>query len=158
MSILKSSWFSINSQTNKDIFNESKESNESKENKENKSKENEMFIFEIDSDKIWEKMKNLEERIDNCKNIHNDILKVLNDLKKDIERIENNDNEIKGEIEKIYTRVKANENVCNSIKNDNLKLINRILEAEISVERTTNILLRKNISFPFTPLSNKFNL
>ena len=154
MSILKSSWFSINSQTNKDIFNESNESKESKESNES----NEMFIFEIDSDKIWKKMKNLEERIDNCKNIHNDILKVLNDLKKDIERIENNDNEIKGEIEKIYTRVKTNETVCNSIKNDNLKLINRILEAEISVERTTNILLRKNISFPFTPLSNKFNL
>ena len=40
----------------------------------------------------------------------------------------------------------------------NLKLINRILEAEISLERTKNILLRKNISFPFvaTPLSNRF--
>jgi predicted nucleic acid-binding Zn-ribbon protein len=157
MSIIKSSWFSINnSETNKDISDNNDPNNNDKENKD------EMFIFEIDSDKIWKKIEILEKRIDNCENIHNDILKVINDLKKDIEkieeRIENNDIELKGEIEKIYTKLKANETVCNSIKNDNLKLINRILEAEISVERTTNILLRKNISFPFTPLSNKFNL
>ena len=44
------------------------------------------------------------------------------------------------------------------IEVENLKLINRILEAEISLERTKNILVRKNISFPFiaTPLSSRF--
>lgn len=35
---------------------------------------------------------------------------------------------------------------------ENLKMINRILEAEIAVERYKNILLRKNISFPFSPM------
>ena len=33
--------------------------------------------------------------------------------------------------------------ICNKISNENLKLINRLLEAEISIERTKNILLRK---------------
>jgi len=44
------------------------------------------------------------------------------------------------------------------IEVENLKLINRILEAEISLERTKNILVRKHISFPFisTLLSNRF--
>lgn len=38
------------------------------------------------------------------------------------------------------------------LQNDNLKLVNRILEAEIAVERYKNLLLRKNISFPFSPM------
>lgn len=32
-----------------------------------------------------------------------------------------------------------------------LKLTNRLLESEISKERAQNLLLRKHISFPFTP-------
>ena len=53
-------------------------------------------------------------------------------------------------------KIKDLEIICNKISNENLKLINRVLEAEISIERTKNILLRKNISFPFTPLTSKF--
>jgi hypothetical protein len=139
MSLINSSWFSVND-------------NETNNN------ENLINIFEMDSDKIIKKIEILEKRIDICENIYNDILPVLNNLRKDIEKMENNDIELKEEILKISTRLKTNETVCNSMRNDNLKLINRILEAEISVERTTNILLRKHIAFPFTPLSNKFNL
>ena len=44
------------------------------------------------------------------------------------------------------------------LSNDNLKLINRLLEAEISLERAKNSLVRNHIPFPFssTLLTRKF--
>jgi chromosome segregation ATPase len=159
MSILKSGWFSIinDTENSQSIINKITPSTNEKE-KENENENENMFIFEIDSDKINKKIEILEKRTEKCENIYNSILETLNDLKKSIEEMENKDRELKEEIEKIGVRLKTNETTCNVIRNENLKLINRILEAEISVERTTNILLRKHISFPFTPLSNKFNL
>lgn len=41
------------------------------------------------------------------------------------------------------------------METENLRLVNRILEAEISMERYKNLLLRKNISFPFAPITAK---
>jgi hypothetical protein len=149
MSLMKSSWFSINTEVDINDTNNDKKDND---------KDNDFNIFEIDSDKIIKKIEMLEKKVSNYENIYNDVFQLLNNLRKDIEKLENENNELKERINIFSTRLKSNETSCNSIKNDNLKLINRILEAEISVERTTNILLRKHISFPFTPLSNKFNL
>jgi chromosome segregation ATPase len=146
---MKSSWFSINTEVDINDTNNDKKDND---------KDNDFNIFEIDSDKIIKKIEMLEKKVSNYENIYNDVFQLLNNLRKDIEKLENENNELKERINIFSTRLKSNETSCNSIKNDNLKLINRILEAEISVERTTNILLRKHISFPFTPLSNKFNL
>jgi hypothetical protein len=48
----------------------------------------------------------------------------------------------------------------NVMHNENLKLVNRVLEAEIALERAKNSLLRNHIPFPFasSPLHNKFKL
>lgn len=158
MSIINSSWFSIRNNTgvsynNSDgncVINSVLKSEEDSNNCE--------YIFEVDSDNILKNIELLEKRVIMCESTNKNILESLNNLSKSIEEMEKRDKELKMEIEKIGERLKINETSCNSIKNENLKLINRILEAEISVERTTNILLRKHISFPFTPLSNKFNL
>jgi chromosome segregation ATPase len=102
-------------------------------------------------------IKELIKRIETCENHNKEIREDINnikdsikDIKKQLEDHLSNDNDDK---EKINKKIKENETLCNVIRNENLKLINRILEAEISVERTTNILLRKNISFPFTKLN-----
>ena len=71
--------------------------------------------------------------------------KRIKDLEEKVERIKD-----------LEDKIHHLETTCNKIRNENLKLINRVLEAEISIERTKNILLRKNISFPFTPLTTKF--
>ena len=42
-----------------------------------------------------------------------------------------------------------------TMETDNLRLVNRVLEAEIAMERYKNLLLRKNISFPFSPITAK---
>lgn len=49
-------------------------------------------------------------------------------------------------------RVQTLETHVGQLQNENLRLVNRILEAEIAVERYRNLLLRKNISFPFSPM------
>ena len=56
--------------------------------------------------------------------------------------------------------VKKMESQVHSLSNENLKMVNRVLEAEISLERAKNSLVRKHIPFPFTPfvLSKKFSL
>ena len=56
--------------------------------------------------------------------------------------------------------IKKMESQVQSLSNENLKMVNRVLEAEISLERAKNSLVRKHIPFPFTPfvLSKKFSL
>lgn len=75
--------------------------------------------------------------------------KRIRDLEEKVKKFEE-------KVEKLEDNINDLETTCNKIRNENLKLINRVLEAEISIERTKNILLRKNISFPFTPLTTKF--
>ena len=80
----------------------------------------------------------------------------LNNTNDKIKELENRIKELELSTDNSNQKIKELESLCNKITNENLKLINRILEAEISIERTKNILLRKNISFPFTPLTSKF--
>jgi len=56
--------------------------------------------------------------------------------------------------------IKKMESQVYTLSNENLKMVNRVLEAEISLERAKNSLVRKHIPFPFTPfvLSKKFSL
>jgi hypothetical protein len=56
--------------------------------------------------------------------------------------------------------IKKMESQVHTLSNENLKMVNRVLEAEISLERAKNSLVRKHIPFPFTPfvLSKKFSL
>jgi len=48
-------------------------------------------------------------------------------------------------------KVKEMDNQIRYLTHDNLKLINRLLEAEISLERAKNSLVRNHIPFPFSP-------
>jgi len=110
-------------------------------------------VINESNDIIKDLIKRLEMYENNNKEIREDINNIkdtIKDIKKRLEEHISNDNDHK---EKINKKIKDNETLCNVIRNENLKLINRILEAEISVERTTNILLRKNISFPFTKIN-----
>lgn len=70
--------------------------------------------------------------------------------------LENKVKELENKLKELENKTIDLDLTCNKIRNENLKIINRVLEAEISIERTKNILLRKNISFPFTPLTTKF--
>jgi SMC interacting uncharacterized protein involved in chromosome segregation len=68
------------------------------------------------------------------------------------------------EIEKrvllLEKHVKDMESLVHSLTNDNLKMVNRVLEAEISLERAKNSLVRNHIPFRFSPspLTNRFSL
>ena len=115
-------------------------------------KEDKEYIIESNSN-IENNILELTKRIDSCENTLKSIEKTLEDLKKQLDIFEKEDQETKKQLQEIQTKVKSNETACNVVRNENLTLINRILQAEISVERTTNILLRKNISFPFTKLN-----
>ncbi len=53
---------------------------------------------------------------------------------------------------KIDERMKECEKRIADLEKENLRLVNRILEAEIAAERYKNLMLRKNISFPFSPM------
>jgi hypothetical protein len=106
--------------------------------------------FSIEEDKDVEFVININDEIDKSN-------------KKDLEMYKEKINEMEVKLkdlemykETCKEKIKDLEIICNKISNENLKLINRVLEAEISIERTKNILLRKNISFPFTPLTSKF--
>jgi len=134
--ILKSEWFSINNDGDGiDIYG-------NQHNQHNEDNEEKNCLYS-----------SLQKRIEDCENINKSILQSLEDINKKLENLSKDDQEIKQQIKDIQKKVLSNESTCNVIRNENLKLINRILEAEISVERTTNILLRKNISFPFTKLN-----
>lgn len=117
-------------------------------------KKEEEYIIETQLNNNYiENQIELTKRVEKCEQTLKSIESILEDLKSKIETFSKEDEEIKKHIQEIYSKVRANETACNVIRNENLKLINRILEAEISVERTTNILLRKNISFPFTKIN-----
>lgn len=85
--------------------------------------------------------KKIEKRIEDLEKTTKD------DLEKNTKRIE--------DLEKY---VKEIENHLQYLTNNNLKLINRLLEAEISLERAKNSLVRNHIPFPFssTLLTRKF--
>lgn len=60
--------------------------------------------------------------------------------------------ELEKKIDALQDRVQRCETTIQSLQNENLKLVNRILEAEVAAERYKNLMLRKQISFPFSPM------
>ena len=87
--------------------------------------------------------------------------KDAKDIKDDIKKIEDMILRIKQmevrqkELEK---KIGEMDHQIHYLTHDNLKLINRLLEAEISLERAKNSLVRNHIPFPFSPtlLTRKF--
>lgn len=80
--------------------------------------------------------------------------------KKDKNEMEHRMREIENRMKEMEMQMMETQKMMNVIRNENLKLINRVLEAEIALERAKNSLLRNHIPFPFasSPLHAKFNL
>uniref|UniRef100_A0A6C0KDL1 Uncharacterized protein n=1 Tax=viral metagenome TaxID=1070528 RepID=A0A6C0KDL1_9ZZZZ len=101
----------------------------------------------IDKEKCDDKLQNLDEKYDE---------KVQNLDEKYDEKVQN----LEEKIEKIEHQIKEMDEQIHYLTNNNLKLINRLLEAEISLERAKNSLVRNHIPFPFSSslLTRKFSM
>ena len=80
--------------------------------------------------------------------------------KKEKNEIENRVSVMENRMKEVEIQLMETQKMMNVLRNENLKLINRVLEAEIALERAKNSLLRNHIPFPFasSPLHNKFKL
>ena len=76
-----------------------------------------------------------------------------------LEKTEPKENELEKRVVVLEEKLKMMEQKMKEMEIHHLKLTNRLLESEISKERAQNLLLRKHMSFPFTPtlLTKKFN-
>lgn len=79
----------------------------------------------------------------------------------------NEKNEIHDKVRELETKIlsierhlEKMESLVHTLTNENLKMTNRVLEAEIALERAKNSLVRNHIPFPFSssPISNRFRL
>jgi methyl-accepting chemotaxis protein len=98
-----------------------------------------------------ETMSSMSSTIDNMSSTIDNMSSTIDNMSSTIDNMSSTIDNMSSTIEDLKQKFSI-------IEVENLKLINRILEAEISLERTKNILVRKNISFPFiaTPLSSRF--
>lgn len=126
-----------------------------------KKEEKDITLIDCETDTIKELNKKIEELSIENKNMSS----TIEDMSTTIEDMSSTIEGMLSKIESMSSTIQTNSSTFDALKQklsiievENLKLINRILEAEISLERTKNILVRKNISFPFiaTPLSNRF--
>lgn len=60
-------------------------------------------------------------------------------------------NELEKRMMELDQRQKYLETMIHTLTNENLKMINRVLEAEIALERSKNSLIRNHIPFHFSP-------
>ena len=118
-----------------------------------KKEEKDITLIDCETD-----TKELNKKIEELSIENKNMSTTIQDMSSSIE-------DMSSKIESMSSTIETNSSTFDALKQklsiievENLKLINRILEAEISLERTKNILVRKNISFPFiaTPLSNRF--
>ena len=109
--------------------------------------------------------KNMSTTIEDMSTTIQGMSSTIEDMSTTIQDMSSSIEDMSSKIESMSSTIETNSSTFDALKQklsiievENLKLINRILEAEISLERTKNILVRKNISFPFiaTPLSNRF--
>ena len=120
---------------------------------------------ETDTKELNKKIEELSIENKNMSTTIEDMSTTIQGMSSTIEDMSSTIQGMSSKIESMSTTIQGMSSIIDTLKNkfsiievENLKLINRILEAEISLERTKNILVRKNISFPFiaTPLSNRF--
>ena len=122
-------------------------------------KEKDITFVDCETEK--ELSKKIEELSIENKNMSSTIESMsstIEDLSSKIESMSSTIESMSATIQHTSSTVDSLKHKFSIIEVENLKLINRILEAEISLERTKNILVRKHISFPFisTLLSNRF--
>lgn len=113
-------------------------------------------------DDDWYSMEYKSEKTQNEKNQDNE-----KNQKNQDEKNEKNINEIHEKVKELETKIvsfernlERMESLVHSLTNENLKMTNRVLEAEIALERAKNSLVRNHIPFPFSssPISNRFRL
>lgn len=102
--------------------------------------------------------KNMSSTIEDMSSKIEDMSSKMEDMSSTIEDMSSKIQGMSSTIQGMSSVIDTLKHKFSIIEVENLKLINRILEAEISLERTKNILVRKHISFPFisTLLSNRF--
>lgn len=112
-------------------------------------------IIEIDWDNQWYDISNttIEKNIlHQIKKQNDTLLQHFSEKKEDLSN-ESESKEIKEQIQQLSQRLDTIEKTIENLKNENLKLVNRMLEAEVSLERYKNLMLRKHITFPFSKFS-----
>ena len=124
-----------------------------------KKEEKDITLVDCETDK--ELSKKIEELTIENKNMSStieDMSSKMEDMSSTIEDMSSKMEDMSSTIQGMSSIIDTLKHKFSIIEVENLKLINRILEAEISLERTKNILVRKHISFPFisTLLSNRF--
>lgn len=109
--------------------------------------------------------KNMSSTIEDMSSTIQGMTSTIEDMSSKMEDMSSKIESMSSTIETMSSTMQNTSSIIDTLKHkfsiievENLKLINRILEAEISLERTKNILVRKHISFPFisTLLSNRF--
>lgn len=100
-------------------------------------------IIEVDWENQWYDIKN-NNILYQIKQQNDTLLQHFN------EKNEEKEEDLKTKVNKLEQRLDGMEKTIDELKNENLKLINRMLEAEVSLERYKNLMLRKHITFPFS--------
>jgi hypothetical protein len=101
--------------------------------------------------KCEDNIKTFENRVYFLENSNKELIGMVNKLEKSNKELIGMVNKLEKSNKELIENMTRIDSDFVSIKTENLKLLNRVLEAEISLERTRNSLLRKNIPFPFTP-------
>lgn len=116
----------------------------------NANKDDDWYSMEYKSEKS-EKSEKIQNNQDNEKNERNE--KNINEIHEKVKELET-------KIVSFERNLERMESLVHSLTNENLKMTNRVLEAEIALERAKNSLVRNHIPFPFStsPISNRFRL
>lgn len=105
-------------------------------------------IIEVDWENQWYDIKN-NNILYQIKQQNDTLLQHFNEKNEE----KNDDDDLKTKINELSQRLDGMEKTIHELKNENLKLVNRMLEAEVSLERYKNLMLRKHITFPFSKFS-----
>ena len=113
-------------------------------------------IVEIDWENQWYDLNHTNEKriLQEIKTQNEILLQHFSEKKQEEESTEVNESlKIKQQIIELSQRLETIEKNIENLKTENLKLVNRMLEAEVSLERYKNLMLRKHITFPFSKFS-----
>jgi hypothetical protein len=115
----------------------------------NANKDDDWYSMEYKSEDKEDKNKDNKDNKDNKE-----------DKNKDKNEIHDKVKELETKILSIERHLEKMESLVHTLTNENLKMTNRVLEAEIALERAKNSLVRNHIPFPFStsPISNRFRL
>ncbi len=114
--------------------------------------------YTLDTDK--ELVKNLDLRLQQMEERQKELEQKNIEMEERQKELEQKNREMKERQKELEQKNREMDGQIHYLSNNNLKLINRLLEAEISLERAKNSLVRNHIPFPFssTLLTRKFGM